>query len=554
MGFNEPRRQVADVLLTAPEPQFRASQEGSPRAYRPSAMSATTFTEANVGAASVGQYVIPEDGNCRGQIRMVTSFSGTVATVDRAWNSVTGCTSLRAFRPADVPWRATTAGNTQHIPCSDHANITNEPDNYWGTVAASKGYYWYGVGGINAGSATQIAGFTSTTGVLTFATALSSVALSNLGLIGKVLRPEGPITASLERNFLHRRIVGYGDADQAAPLTYKPTSISFELAQRPVTSSAVDAIAALAPVEIGDMLGDVMAETKDTGDTVSSASGTTLTVTAGSRFSVGGFVALQTGEVAQIQSKATNALTVGTGHMTAASVQNASVVLASCWYQRKASDFRTRTLRYYRGRNTLQFFHGCMPKVTLKVSRDDIARFAFEYMAPEAGEYDVACPVAAGATNPLGILDTTVPVDSKASRCLFNGTKWLIDSFELDLGFEPKLRGSLPGMNQADGMWMDLGPAKGKMTLYAEENDNSGVERIQDLASRGVAVDFLWHKGTAGKEIFAVGIPALQIAPSRFEYQDGTGKFSCEFDVVLPQATRGSTAAAAMPPFAIGWL
>lgn len=554
MSFNEPRRQVADVLLTAPEPQFRASQEGSPRAYRPSAMSTTGFTEANVGAASVGQYVIPEDGNCRGQARMIVSFSGTTATVDTPWLSVTSCTSLRAFRPADVPWRATSAGNTQHIPCSDHANITNEPDNYWGTAAASQGYYWYGVGGINAGSATQIAGFTSSTGVVTFVTALSSVAANNLGLIGKVLRPEGPIRADLERNFLHRRIVGYGDADQAAPLTYKVTTIAFELAQRPLTSSAVDATAAVAPVEIGDLLTDVMTQTKDTGDTVSTASGTTLTVTAGSRWTVGGFVGLQTGEVGQIQSKSSNALTLGTGHMTAASVQTSSVVYASCWYQRKASDFRTRTLRYYRGRAVLQAFHGAMPKVTLKIARDDIARFSFEYMAPEALEYDVACPVAASATNRFGILDTTVPVDSKASRCLFNGAKWLIDSFELDLGFDPKPRNSLPGMNQADGMWMDLQPAKGKMTLYAEENDNTGYERVQDLASRGVAVDFLWHKGSAGKEIFCVGIPALQIAPSKFAYSDGVGKFECEFDVVLPQATRGSSANASMPPFAIGWL
>lgn len=549
MAFNEPRRERADVLLTAPEPQYRASQEHTPRSFTPSAMTTTTLTDANVAAACVGTYVIPEDGECRGQMRQIVSFSSTTATVDKAWPSVTGCTRLRVWMPADVPVRTTTAGNTLHAISSPHASITNEPDSYY----ASKGYYLYAVGGANSGSATKITGFTSTTGAFTFQTALTSTTTNELFHVGKVLRPEGAITSTVRRAFLKRRIVGYTAADQGVPLNYEPASLTFDLAVRPLASSAGSSTAAVAPLEVGDMLADHMTQTLDTGSTASSMTGRTLTVSSGSGFTVGGFVLTTTGEAGFILAKSSNDLSFPTAHLTAASV-GSGAVYAAAHYKLKTSDFRTRTFRYYRGRSTLEVMHGAMPKITLKVSRDDVGRLSFAYSSEEPGTYDVACPVAAGATNPFGILDTTVPRDSKGARFLLAGVRYLIDTFDFDFGLDPKPRRCLQGMNQADGMWMDVMPATVRFSAYAEENDTSSVVDLQDMSSAGTPVDLFLQIGTAATETFCLAIPAFQLQPASFEYRDGTGYFSCEGEAILPQAVRANSFGATLPPFAIGWL
>ncbi len=79
MALNEPRRQSQDLILTCAEPQQRAAQEHTVRAFTPSASSTTTFTDANVSVTAVGLYVVPEDGDAMGQIRQIKSISSTTA-------------------------------------------------------------------------------------------------------------------------------------------------------------------------------------------------------------------------------------------------------------------------------------------------------------------------------------------------------------------------------------------------------------------------------------------------------------------------------------------
>lgn len=550
----EPRRQKADFLLTFPQPQYGDSEEGSPRSYTPSATSVSTLTEGNVGAASIGQYVEADDGDARGQVRQIKSRASTVATVDAPWLSVSGSTRWRAWTPADVPVRITTGGTTTTAICADHAGATNEPDNYY----VGKGYYLYCVAGTNAGEARQITGFTQLSGTFTTAAFTNATAADELYLIGKPLRVEGEIECRLEQAFAERTNTGFADADQAVPLNYAG-NIRFALPVRPLSAAAGSAVQATAPVEVGDMLADVMVQTRDTGAAAASSSpmsGAVLSLASGgSGFSVGGFVLCNSGEVGQIQSIATNDLTLGTGHVTASKILASSVVHASVWYKRKESDFRWRGFRYYRGRKFLQFLHGAMPSLSMELLRDGVNKWNMDYMlGGDAGEYNVDAPVAIDASKRFGYDDVGVPRDGKQARTLIAGVRVQLERMTINFGFQPGVRPSLQGRNQQNGCFMGLGPVGGEFTILADVDGVSSFKATVDRMRQGQPVDFLYQCGTAIKETFAVGIPAFEIMGAPFEYSEGLGRFSAKWTAVKPQFARGYSAHQDMPTIAVALL
>lgn len=548
MAFNEPRRQTEDLLLICEEPQYRASQESTPRAFTPSTMTTTTIVDASVTTTHVGCYVTPEDGNAKGQTRQIISVSGTTATIDSAWNSTASVTTIRVWLPADVPVRTTTTGSTTTAVSSPHASITNEPDDYWN----DKHYHLLGVGGNNAGKAADVTDFATATGTFTVGDTLTSTVAGELFLLRRMVRPE-TYTVSLNRQTLERPAVGFSDPNASTPIT-ATGSATLEMAIRPTSTGAGSGTQATRPKELSDMLTSIMTEDRDTGSTASSASGTTLNVGTGSNFSVGGFVRVNTGEVGQIRSISSDALTLGASHITAGNVEASSVVYASAWYKRKNSDFRTMCIDHYRGGLFRQVMHGCMPSVTLTVSRDQLVRLAFNYTAGEAHEYTRTRPVTKGATLPITILDAALPPrDSKAARCLLNGYNVMISDLTVDLGFSPALRPGLPGHNATDGTFMQTAPITGTFRMLADEDDRSSQYDLIDMLHMGGVFDFLYQNGTEPGGIFAFSIPYMQITAAPQSYQDGLGVYEGAFIARLPQAA-ASTADASLPAFAMGFL
>lgn len=553
MSFNEPRRQTEDLLLICEEPQYRASQESTPRAFTPSTMTTTTIVDASITTTHVGCYVIPENGFAKGQIRQITSVSGTTATVDTAWNSTSGVTAIRVWLPADVPVRTTASGSTTTVVSGTgvHASIGNEPDDYWN----DKDYHLLGVGGDNAGKASDVTDFATATGTFTVGDTLTSTVAGELFLLRRMLRPE-TYTISSSRQVLDRDLVGFADANYSVPTTATGTA-AIEMPVMPLTATAGDGTQATRPKQLSDMLTSIMTEDRDTGSTVTSASSgadtTTLVVGSGSNFSVGGFVRVNTGEVGQIRAISSNTLTLGPSHITAGNVEASSVAYASAWYKRKDSDFRTMCIDYYRGGLFRHVMHGCLPTVTLTVSRDQIVRLAYNYSAGEAHEYTRTRPVTKGATLPIDILNSSglMPRDAKAARCLINGTNYLISDLTIDLGFRPALRPSLVGSNQGDGHFMGLAPVSGSFKILADEDDR-GVDMI-DRLNWGATWDFLFQNGTAPGEIFTACIPYMQVTSAPQSYQDGLGIYDITFRAIKPQLG-GPSVAAALPAFAMGFL
>lgn len=552
MAFQEPRRETENLLLICEEAQYRTSQEHTPRALTPSTMTTTTIVDASVAAAIVGCYVIPEDGSARGQVRQIKSISGTTATIDAAWTSTASVTSIRVFMPADVPVRVTTGSGTTTVTSSVHGSITNEPDDYWNTS-----YMLHGYGGTNAGKATNVSDFATSGGVFTVGDTLSSTAVGDLFMLRAMLRPEGQPSVEVNPNFLERNLASYSDADVQVPLT-RAGSASFELPIRGLSTSAGSATQAVRPTEAGPLLRSIFTETRDTGALVhANAPGTApslVLASGGSGFSVGGFVLASTGEVGQIRSISSNTLTLGTSHVTTGNVAAGSVAYASCWYKRKDTDFRTITIDFFRGGLFRQVMHGCMPTLSLNVSRDNVARMAFAYTAGDAFEYTLTRPIAKSATLPIDILDTSVPNDAKGSRCLLNGVNVLISDLAIDFGFTPVARPSLVGSNQMDGYTMALKPVGLTFTILADEDDRTSFEDIVDLVNRRATVDFLYQKGSAATETFALCVPALQMAPAKQSFRDGMGVYEVTGKAVLPQAVPGNSFNAALPALAMGWL
>lgn len=547
---NEPRLQTRDLLLTAPEPQYRASQEATTRSFAPSTMTTSTLVNASLTSTCVGAYVVPQDGDARGQVRQIKSFvlATTTATVDTPWTSTTGVTTVSSWLPAEVPVRGTATGTTTTVVSSPHQSITNEGDSY----VTNRGMFLVGKGGTNAGGAYQVASFVSSTGTYTTTPTMSAAGGDGaLYLLRTRVRPEAPVTAAINRKVVMRRIVGFKAADAAVPVTAEG-SVELSMPVRPITASAPNATVATAPTEMSNYLGDHMTETLDTGSTVSSATATTVVAASGTGFSIGAFGLLATGEAFQVLNKATNTLTVQNGVITS-SVAAASTVYASAWYQFKGSDFRTRTFDFYRGGLYRQVFHGCMPTIDMNVARDQVVTFALKYTAAEALEYNIAAPVTS-TTFPIPMLDTTVPVDGKGSRLCLDGVKVLVGDLKCSFGLKPVLRPSLSGINQTDGYAMDVDPTSVTFTALADNDDISGFRALVDRLHAGDTINFLYQKGSAPKETFCVGIPALQLTKCVFSYNGGQGELQCEAQAIHPQAVRGNSFAATLPSFAIGWL
>lgn len=573
--MNEPRRQTSDVLLMCEEAQYSYSQEAAPRSFNPTVstntMTVSTLTDTQIGSSHIGDYLKPEDGLAKDQARQIKSRASTVATVDTPWTATTSVTAVRAFLPADVPVRATGSGSTTTVASTAHASITNEPGTGSGTTYSTnasgatggdywvgKGYHLLGAGGPNAGKAGKVTGFNTTGGVFSTGVTLTSTVADELFWLRKRIRPEGPPTVNVTRKSVPRTIVGFGDAVQAVGISYD-ASAAFELPVRGVPTAAGNATVAVPPVELSDLLSSVFTVNNDTGDKTAlaaPASEPTLNVqSGGTRLTVGGFLLLPTGEAAQIRAISGTALTLGLLHMTAANIPANTVVYASTHYKRKATDFRTFTIDYFRGGLFRQVLHGCLPTLTMTITRDQVVRFAWNYTAAEAVEYTLTTPVAPGATLPMTIIDTTVPFDGKAARCLLNGTQVLLHDLTINFGFKPVAQQALAGMNQQK-MAMTLEPIGGSFTILADEDDRASFEDIVDLMARSgqSVVDFLYQKGASAGNTFALAIPALQIAESPQSYKDGTGIYTAAFHAVLPQTVPGNTYDAALPALSMGFL
>lgn len=550
---NEPRIQTRDILLTAPEPQYRAAQEAATRVITPSTVTTTGFVLATLTSTCVGNYVVPLEGNARGQVRQVKSFvlATTTATVDTPWTDITGVVTVANWLPAEVPVRSTATGTTTTVVSSLHANITNEPDNF--ITSPARGAFLLAKSGSNAGGAYQLASSTSTTGTFTTTPTMGAAGGDgNLYLLRTLLRPEAPVAATMTHKTVARRIVGYKSADAAVPVTTEST-VELQMAQRPLTASAGSTIVATPPQEISNLLLDHMTETLDTGSTVSSATSTTVVAASGTGFSIGGFLLLATGEATQILNKATNTLTVQSGTITS-TVAASSTVFASSWYKFKTSDFRTRTFDFYRGALYRQVFHGSMPTIEIAVARDQVIKFGFKYTCAEGIEYNIANPITLPSTFPIPLLDTTVPVDGKGARLCIDGVNVICGDMKVMLGLKPILRQSLSGINQADGYAMDVEPASVTFTALADNDDIASFKDLIDRLHGGDVVNFLYQKGGNPKETFCIGIPALQLTKAVFSFNNGQGEFQCEGQAIMPQAVRGNSFASTLESFAIGWL
>lgn len=558
MAVQEPRRISEDLLAINIEPQFRASQEVAPKTLTPAGdLTTTTVTDAAITGSIVGAYLIPEDGAARDQVRQVISLSSTTATIDTAWNSTANVTSIRVWRPAEVPLRGTGTGGTTWLICSDWTNKSDASGTALTNAAYSTAaYHVWGVGGNNAGKASNLTAFSFSTGSYVFGDAFTQTVEDDLHFLRRTLRPEAPPEITIEKTAIDRGIVGYSDAAPSVMGTNTGTC-NFELPVRGIVTAGSDGAVASRPLELSDLMTGMFTQSLDTGDTALSATNNTVTVsTAGSRFNTGGFILVNTGEVGHIKSIAGDVLTVGTDQITEGDVQgsSASTVYSSAWYQRRNTGFPTYTLDYYRGGLFRQVMHGCSPAITIAVDRDEIVRFGFNFQAGEAWEYNRTRPVLKGATLPIDILDTSNPYDAKGSRCLLDGVNVLLTALTVDMGYTPTMRPSLSTPNQMDGHTVTTAPVTGSFTILSDEDDRSSFEDICDRMNRGAFIDFLYQKGTSAGDTFALAVPQLQITGSPVSYNEGQAVYTCTWRAVLPQVVSGNSFDAALPAFAFGWL
>jgi len=178
------------------------------------------------------------------------------------------------------------------------------------------------------------------------------------------------------------------------------------------------------------------------------------------------------------------------------------------------------------------------------------------FTAGESISYPLVRPVALGATAPLILPDNTIPTDPKWSRCLIDGVQHNVANIAVDFGFSPQVRKSLRGMNEADGAWMQKRPDT-KMTfqIIADDDETAGNVAMVDRIPRRTNVQFLYQKGRAAKETFAIGVPALFITKAEFGYDGGLGVYNCEATCVDPVAAGYAAATYAnLPPISVGWL
>lgn len=559
MALTSPRLQSADLVLTCPEPTYRSAQEHPVRSHRVSAATANTFTAPTVDATCVGKLVFPDDGDARGLPAMVLSVSSTTATIDRNWPSVTGVTSISMWLGPDIPVRVTTAdasGPPYDVISTDHAGLATEPDDTWNDE-----YQLVCLVGANAGRAATITDFVAVSGTFV-ATWASAVAVGDLFLLRQMVKLEADVDATVNPRTLERQFIGTGRIAADVPVAISSeASINIEMGVKMLTASAGSGTAALKPGNLNSLLEDCFTRHSDTGGTVASANATIVNL-ASSALTQGGFGLLNTGEVIHILATddggspgVIDVAAYGTGQLTHASVAASSIMYASTWYEPKTTGFRSRTWDLFRGGVHRQLLQGCMPSVTTVIERDNIPKFRFAYTAPESLSYPLARPVALGATYPLQIVDNTIPTDSKHSRCMLDGVRVNVRDINIDWGFGPALRASLSGVNEDDGCVMIKRPdVKLTFSILADDDDRSGIVAMVDRIPRRKYVQFLWQKGRATKEWFAIGIPALFITKAEYSYDSGQGVYNCEATCIDPVAAGYAAATYTnLPPISIGW-
>lgn len=568
MALNHERLQSADLVLTCPQPTLRSAQEHTVRSFRPSALTAgsvgvnATFTDANITVACVGLLVAPDDGAARGLFARIMSVSGTTATLDRPWPSVTNVTSVSAWKDPTIPVRVTTADASGAIDVisTEHAGLTGEPDGYWATGE----YLLVGVAGANAGRAALITGFTSSTGTFVVTTGiLTSTTIGDLFEIWQLVKLEADVDASVDQKVLQRSFMGTGRiaADVPVPITVDG-HVSLEMGAKMITTAGASGVAASRPMNISGMLESCFTRHSDTGGTVVSASASIIN-SGSSALTQGGFVLLNTGEVVQVLATddggAVGVIDVAaytTGALNHAAVTAGSVMNASTWYEPKTTDFRNQAFALYRGGYHMQRLFGCLPGVTLTIDRDMIVKWKLAFTAGESISYPLVRPVALGATAPLMLPDNTIPTDPKWSRCLLDGVQMNVSNIAIDFGFSPQIRKSLRGMNESDGAWMQKRPnVTVSFQILADDDETTGNVAMIDRIPRRTNVQFLFQKGRAPKETFAVGVPAMFINKAEFAYDGGLGVYNCEADCVDPVAAGYAAATYAnLPPISVGWL
>ena len=542
---NEPRIQSRDIPLTCAEPAYRDAQEASPRAVLISTMTTGWFTASQVTTALTGYYAIPSDGFARGQMRQITSVTGTTATIDSAWYATTNVTTIRLWQPPDIPVVGTSAGSTTTVVSSAHANITNEPDDYYN----SKGYFLLGRNSTFVGGVYQETDFTSATGTFQASGGFASGATPGVGAffdLRHLIRSEGPVNASMTQKTLARRIVGFKEADASVPIT-TDGSVEFGLSVKPVSAAAGNSTAATPPLDLRDYLQDIFTETLDTGDTTTGVSGNVASFTDTSPTN-GGFSLFSTGEAAQMLSSASGIL--GTGQVTGSLIANGSTAYASAWYTPKSSDFRTRTFDIYKGGLRRELYHGCMPTLEIAIARDQLVMFNWKYTSCAAFEYETSRPITS-TTFPLRLIDTSVPTDGKGARFMIDGVKVLVGDMKINPGFAPMARPSLSGVNQCDGMAMDTVPTTGSFTALADVDDIASFKALGDRLRSGDVVQLLYQKGAAPASTFCIGMPSAQLTSVKFNYSNGQGDLACEFQCQVPTL---SGAVVSLPAFSFGWL
>jgi hypothetical protein len=557
--MNAARLQTMDLVLSTREIQYRSLQEATPRAVTPSAMSAhasaSTATSAQFTAAHVGCIVVPEDGDCRGNPAQIVAIdTGTgIATFDRGYHSVSGCTRIRMWNPPEVPVVPDSA-TSGSITDASHASITGEGDD------VHNDRFLLGKNGSNKGGAFRITDFATSGGVFTISAPPATPVVKELYLLRSMHRPMS-FSSTVDQEVIDRRLQGFGDADQSVP-TISPGTWEGVWEVKPVSASAGSGTAATPPYEMGDFLRDTHTETKDTGTTYSSQGGSaptgiTITVADASGLSVGGFVLMSTGEASQITDKSSNTITCP--QLTAATNVALSVVYGSAWYKRfeasQSGSSRTRTFDHYIGRLLRHYLMGCAATdFTLEMTRDHVWTFSMKGTATDALEYTVSDPNGlAGYPFDLSV-DQTVPVDGKGSRFLINSVPVFVNSVKFAWNVKALLRQSMSGMNQADGYAFDPQPVTVSVDGYlADNDDNSSYQRLPDRIRTGNVCSLFSQKGSNPKETFCIAAPTAQIKKVSGKHNGGMYEFSFDAICVKPQLVRGGSYNASLPALSVGW-
>lgn len=529
----EPVRKTSDLLFTCPGNMSAAMVEAVPPASTPSSISGTTVTDASAVAAWRGCFAIPEDGDAKDQARFIkTVTASTSYVVDSAWESVTGVTRIRIWDPVDGVFVSTAQGNV-----GGTTSISSRHDDQASDWPNDDGAMLIGVGGTNAGKAVAVTDYDTSTNTLTHA-ALTQTEVGDVALLLSQLRPDGgTFEVSMGQTFIGQPTVGYAGHAPAVRGVYAPT-ISFSLGLRPSQGAGVAGTAAVRPMEIGGLLADVMLPTADSGSTVASASGATLTVAGGqgANFSVGGFALLHTGELCHIRGISTDTLTFATGHMAdSAAIAASSVVNGAYWYQKRRTAIRPRDFWIWRGRTYFQYLKGCMPSLTISIKRNGVVTFGMNYTAAQGVEQRWTFPVSATASLPVRPRDISTPRDPNGARFLLDGKLTPVKDMELTIGFTPSVRGAVAGLNNAHGTFAQVGPTTVTFALECDQDDRSSFEAIVDRLNAKRTIDLLVQAGTAKTATMGIAAPYVQMTGAPIQVVEGQWEYNVTAEVLEPR-------------------